>query len=110
MASWTPPAGERGVRRQWLQGGNMGFFSRLFGGHAANPTVGTKPQLSEASSVTSSTMDEQTMKTAIDGVLTHEAPVVFGTVSDDLQQPLSELEKAGDPAVPHIRSAILARA
>ena len=85
----------------------MGFFSRSSGRKAANSAEGTERQPSKPSNATSSTIDEHAIQSAVEKVLTHEAPVVFGTVSKDLQQPLLDLEKAGDCAVPHIRSSIL---
>jgi hypothetical protein len=54
--------------------------------------------------------DSSIITALMETVLTHNSPVVFGSIATDLQQPLHQLEQFGDQIVPHAKSAILSRA
>ena len=61
----------------------------------------------EAARALSAAADDSAIRNIINKVLAHEAPVVFGTVAEDLESSLSELKSFGDRAAAHVRSAIL---
>lgn len=53
-------------------------------------------------------MEASEITRAVRTILSHESPVVFGTVSEDLHGLLAVLESSGNAGVPHIASAIAA--